>query len=125
MSHLATAERAIRAQIATVTEQIRRLETALAHLDGDSTAQTAQRRKPAARRKPRAASSRRRRPTRSRMAPAEREQQLLGIIGSRPGISQSDLAGEAGVTSAHVSVLIKKLVGQRKVKRADGGLMAT
>jgi predicted transcriptional regulator len=42
----------------------------------------------------------------------------------RPGISQADLARQVGVSSAYINTLVKGLEARRRVKRADGGLLA-
>jgi hypothetical protein len=124
---LETAERMIRQEIDRLHDHVKRLEGALSHLDG-STGRAAPKRKrtaaaPASRRKT-SANGRRRRGSRKRLSPAERHEQVLSIVKKRPGIKQSDLAREAGVTPAYISGLVKKLQSARKIEKVDGGLLA-
>ncbi len=113
---LETAQKAITDEIARLKGDVEKLETALRHLSGRDG------RPPSSARKPRSKPSRAGR--RTRMSPEQRQEQLLSIIKQRPGITPGALAKEAGVTPSYVSGLIKTLVAAKKVKKADGGLLA-
>jgi CRP-like cAMP-binding protein len=128
---LEVAAKAIRDEIRRLTGEMQRLEAALHELDGrrvrSTTTAARGRTSPTAtakaneRKAPRTRAPRRS-PQRARRG--QRREQVLSIIKMRPGISNADLAHEAGVTPAYVSRLVKQLESEKKLRRAKGALRA-
>ncbi|MDQ6807138.1 MAG: winged helix-turn-helix domain-containing protein [Actinomycetota bacterium] len=124
---LEDAKQAIGQEIHRLHDHIARLENALRHLVGRAQTRNgkpagSKANAPTSRPKP---ARRKRASTRRRLSASERQEQIISIVKKRPGISQSDLAKEAGVTSSHVSTILKTLEGEKKLRRGDDGLLAT
>jgi CRP-like cAMP-binding protein len=124
---LEDAKRGIREEIDRLHDHIARLESALRHLNGRTHKSNATRARSNANapKTQRKRSTRTRATTRRRLSASERQEQILSIVNTRPGITQSDLAKQAGVTPSHVSTIVKRLEAEKKLQRGDDGRLTT
>lgn len=108
-----------RRELAPLVDEERRLRDALGALEGMERASRAP--APSSRAATTPATGPRGR--RRRLPTAEREEQIVRIVGERPMISSADLASAVGLTRNRLYQLTTALVAQGRIERADGAFI--
>ena len=110
-----TARRAIEQQLATLREEIKRLEAAAAALGGKA---APRRRGPGRPRRTTAATARRRG---RRRGGGTRAAQAGKLVAANPGITIRELAAKMGIKQNYLYRVMPQLEADRKVRKKDGG----